>query len=108
LYLITDEQDLVLGTQLADLMKVSLGWDDDSCLSLNGFDEERGDTFAMQLKRSSNVIDLAISDSLDRIAVAVRRAHALEVRPESIPALRICAHAAPHSLHRHVTDGLEG
>jgi hypothetical protein len=95
LYLITDEQDLVLCTQLADLTKVSLGRDNDSCLSLNGFDEECSNMFAMQLKRPSNVINLAISDGLDRIAVTVHRPNTLEVWSESIPALRIRAHAAP-------------
>lgn len=84
----------MLRAQLADLAKVSRGRDDDSCLALNRFDEERSDVFAMQLERSSNIINLAISDGAGRIAIAVLRTHALEVRSESIPALRVRAHAA--------------
>jgi hypothetical protein len=85
----------VLRAQLADLTKVSFGRNNDSCLSLNWFDEERSDVFAMQLERSSDVIDLAISDCLDRIAITVRRPHTLEVWSESISALRVRAHASP-------------
>jgi hypothetical protein len=85
----------VLRAQLADLAKISHRRDDDSGLALNRFDEERGDVFAMQLERSSDVIDLAISDGVGRIAITVLWTHALEVWSKSIPALRVRAHAAP-------------
>ena len=97
----------MLRAQLADLTKVSFGRDDDSRLPLNWFQEDRSDVFAMQLERSSDVIDLAISDCLDRIAITVRRPHTLEVWSESISALRVRAHASPISLHQHVTDSQE-
>lgn len=85
----------MLCAQLADLTKITLGGDDNSRLSLNWFDEECGGVFAMQFERSSDVIDLAISDSLRRIAITVRRPYTLEVWSKSIPALRVRAHAAP-------------
>jgi hypothetical protein len=96
--LIADEQDVVLRAQLADLAKVPRGGDDDPSFPLNRFDKERSNVFAMQLERSSDVVDLTISDGPDRIAITVFRAHALEVWPETIPALRVRAHAA--SFHR--------
>jgi len=85
----------MLCAQLTDLTEISLRRDDNSRLSLNWFDEECGDVFTMQFERSSDVIDLAISDSLGRIAITVRRPYTLEVWSESIPALRVRAHAAP-------------
>jgi urease accessory protein UreE len=80
--------------QLADLAKVPQGWDNDTRLSLNWLDKDRGDVLAMQLERSPEVFNLTISDGTDCVAVTVIRTHALEVWSESIPTLRVCAHAA--------------
>lgn len=93
LNLIANEQDVVLRAQLPDLAKISVRRDDDSRLSLNWLNKERSDILAMQLERSSNVFDLAISDGLDRVAITVRRTHTIEVWPKSIPAFWVCAHA---------------
>jgi hypothetical protein len=84
----------MLGAQLADLAKVSHGRDNDSRLSLNWFEKNRSDVLSMELESPSYVFDFTISDGMDCVAIAVIRTHALEVWPESIPTLRVCAHAA--------------
>jgi len=98
----------MMRAQLADLAKVSGGRDNDSRLSLNWLDKERGDVLAMQLERSPDVLDLTISDGTNRVAVTVRRAHALEVWSESTPALRVCAQAASLRYQWHVTNKMKG
>jgi hypothetical protein len=94
LNLIADEQDIVLRAQLADLAKVSRGRENNSRLSLNRLEKDRSDVLAMQLERSSDVVNLTISDGTDCIAVTIIRTHALEEWTESIPTLGVCAHAA--------------
>jgi hypothetical protein len=91
--LITDEQDIVMCAQFADLGKVTYRWDDDSRLSLNRFEEDRSDLLAMELKGSSDIINLAISDGTDRVAITEIWPHASKVRPKPSPTLRVRAHA---------------
>jgi len=63
-------------------------------LSLNRFKENRSDILAMELKGSSDVFNLPISDSTDCVAITEIRANAFKVRPKSLSTLRVRAHAA--------------
>lgn len=91
--LITDEQDIVLRAERADFAKVSRWRDDDPCLALYGLDKECSDVLAMQLERSSDVLNFAISDGVNRIAVMVRRTYACKVRSKAISTFGVCTHA---------------
>lgn len=91
--LIDDEQGVMLCTKFADLGKVSFRWDDNSCFTLDGLEEDCCDVLAIKLERSSDVFNFAISNGASRIAVLVRRTYAGEVRAESISAVWVCAHA---------------
>jgi len=83
----------MLRAKRADLAEVSLRRDDDPCFTLDGLDEECGDVFAMELERSPDVFNFTISDSVNCIAVSVRRTHARKVRAETVSTVRVCAHA---------------
>lgn len=83
----------MLCTKLADLAKVSLRRDDNSCFTLDGLEEDCCDVLAIKFERTPDVFNFTISNGASHIAVLVRRTYAGEVRSESISAVWVCAHA---------------